>query len=218
MLQIKFDIQSTDRFSHLGGGAWLPEDAEWPKDSQTGEGLLPLFTLAQDFFPTPTISNGMCVTAFIPCRSNSGSVTTPISRSFAANDQRQYQTNTLASVVLLHKIGSQERRSPANSLYLPHCSMSTEPFSDALMQEENADEINGAEISKLFGRPAWLQDEVFPESKYEFCLQLLEADVARISPAHAGLFRDGTGYLFLDRNCKKYAEAREIGKFFVQFT
>jgi hypothetical protein len=218
VLNIKFQSPDSSSKSQFGGGAWLPAEIDWPMNQEDGKELLPVLTLFPDFFPTATIPIGMCLTIFLACKSAGEISSGQLARRLAANDQAQYALNTSGSLVLLHTVAEKERFAGDTNLRIPTQKLSTQPFDNQLIQEENEDEINGAERSKLFGRPAWLQDEVFPEPRYEFCLQIVEADILSLGPTHSGIFRDGIAYLFLDRNCRKANTTSVAGRFFVQFT
>jgi len=86
------------------------------------------------------------------------------------------------------------------------------------MKEELEDLDCGVGISKILGRPAWLQDPLYESPRYYFLAQLTDSDIAKISPRHEGIFGGGIGYIFADNRAKKMNEGDLGGYFFVQFT
>lgn len=51
-----------------------------------------------------------------------------------------------------------------------------------------------------------------------FLAQLADADIAKVSPRHEGIFGGGIGYVFADNRAKKMKNADVGGYFFIQFT
>ncbi len=92
------------------------------------------------------------------------------------------------------------------------------PLTPDQMQEELEDLDSGAGISKVLGRPAWLQDPLYESPRYYFLAQLTETDITKISPGHEGLFGGGIGYIFADNRAKKMKEGDLGGYFLTQFT
>jgi len=207
--------------SQVGGGAWLTSLALWPVEKESGQHLLPLLTIRQELFVIPTLPEGMAITIFLPFSFGGKTFGSSAARRFAANDQSQFDellSAAAGATALLHQIGNAEVALPAGVPTLPKYRVVREPMNGETINEETRDEDNGAEISKLFGRPAWLQDPVRLRPKFSFCLQILESDLREAHPLYDGIFRDGIGYFFINLNCKKMKTGSEAGKFFVQFT
>jgi hypothetical protein len=204
--------------SQLGGGAWLKDIVEWPVAEDTEKPLTPLLTVRQSLFVVPTLPGGMVVTVFIPCERSEGQFKASTVRKFTANDTKQFELLRLAGArVLLHEEGDIELFKD-DCQALPRYSISASKFTEQEMAEENEDDYVGVLRSKLFGRPGWLQDELFLPPKLSFSLQLFESDLRKADHAYDGIFRDGAGYLFLSQNLKKLKPRSEAGVFVAQFT
>jgi hypothetical protein len=204
--------------SQMGGGAWLENAADWPISTLTGKPLTPLITLRQSLFIIPTIPENMAVTVFIPIEYDRNQIKSSTVRQYTANDPNQLSAlSESGACVLLHKLSSTELLLD-NCHLLPKLSISKRKFNDEEMQEENEDDIIGLQTSKLFGRPGWLQDELFPPDPFDFTLQIFERDLYTLKPEYEGIFRDGAGYLFLNEKLKKLNSKKKTGLFIAQFT
>ncbi|MBB5882141.1 hypothetical protein GGR74_003363 [Xanthomonas arboricola] len=62
-----------------------------------------------------------------------------------------------------------------------------------------------------------MHDPIHTSPRYYFLAQFVESQLRRVDPGYAGLFGDGTGYLFADQRARKLGGAA-AGHFFIQFT
>lgn len=205
-----------DKKSQVGGGAWLPESFDWPLSSD-GETMRPLLTINQDIFILPTIPEDMAVTVFSPVDLKSTN-TIKETRNCAINDEQQKNlADQKGMVVYLHHREKKERLKNNVSSY-PKAMLLRRDLTDAELKEDLTDDINGIYISKVLGRPAWLQDEIFFPPSFEFCVQITEQDLIKNNKGYDGIFRGGSCYLFLRRNLKKLESGSIAGTCFIQFT
>lgn len=223
MFRIKFNEVTESSKSHLGGGAYLPSVHDWPNCPISGKPLMPLMTIRPSFFPTEVFgSPDVGITVFISVSYKHGYFYGNSAWRFAASDQKQFEPFKTGipggSRVIVHHMGEEELFLPTDFPYIHKHEMFLEKFTDEEFEEELSDPELGASLSKFAGRPAWLQDALNEEPKYLFNIQILEADIVKCSPAHEGIFNDGTGYLFLSKNLKKLPAMSEAGIFVVQFT
>jgi hypothetical protein len=217
MFSLHFRHGAEDQ-SQVGGGAWLEDLTHWPMTPDAGRPLVPVLTLRQSIFVAPTIPEEMAVTVFAPIEHDNGQFKASGVRRFAANDTNELNRHAETDVsVLLHKLGDTELFAD-KCPFMPKYSMFREKFTENEMAEENEDDYVGVLRSKLFGRPGWLQDEVFPPAQFVFCLQLFEDDLRKADAAFDGLFRGGAAYLFLNQSLKRMPRGKQCGMFFAQFT
>lgn len=197
--------------SQIGGGAFVPEDFSWPLDV-LGNPMLPLLTIRQDLFLIPTLPNDLCVTVFI-CY---GPQTNTINafRECAKNDEAQ---SPVGIKVILHTDSMVEKFLP-NKEHYPKFYMKTRKFSDVEQKEDLEDEINGIYISKIFGRPSWVQDEIYLGPKYSFDIQITENDLVKLNGKYDGIFNDGSIYIYLLKSLRKLNPNAIAGEGFIQFT
>lgn len=200
--------------SRLGGG-FSGELDSWPL-SDKGMKMTPLLTIRQDIFPTLIIPAGFCVTVFLPYGGKSCSVTSL--RSCALNDQSQVKNfKGGAAKVILHRDLEQDAFLDYVS-HLPELCVKTREMGDDEKKEDLQDEINGAYISKVLGRPSWVQDEIFMPEKYFFAAQLTEFDLVKCEAEYEGVFSDGSGYVYLRHALHKLSHGDVVGEFFLQYT
>lgn len=215
VFHLKFS--NSDSESYIGGEPLVSDISQIPMVPHTNEKQVLLLTLSYDFFKIPILKEDEVLSIFISC----GNDFINITRALAVNDNNQ-STNLKGekyATVLIHKKSSPI--TDKNLRVLPKSFISTEPFTPTELKEETSLPGSGSEYSKLNGIPGWLQDNVFIEPKYQYWLQLNESDLVKISKEYENLFRDGIGYLFLNRNIKKMNitfEPLEAGIFFIQFT
>jgi hypothetical protein len=210
------DVSSNS--SQVGGGAWLESADDWPISALTGKPLTPLITIRQSLFIIPTIPENMAVTVFIPVEYDRNQIKSSTVRQYTANDPNQLAAlNETGACVFLHKLSSTELLLDNCHLF-PKLSVSKRKFNDEEMQKENEDDIIGSQTSKLFGRPGWLQDEIFLPEPFDFTLQIFESDLYALKSEYEGIFRDGAGYLFLNEKLKKLNSKSKAGHFIAQFT
>lgn len=206
--------ENDQSLGQLGGGAWLSDIALWPTDPDTGELMLPLMTLTSRFLGTPFLADGMAMTVFISVR---GDFKRSALRKFTVHRQDELEGLKKGySQVLVHPLASVELQPDLPLINRKFIDLSA--FDEADLQEELEDDTQGAGMSKVLGRPCWLQDPIYETPRYYFLAQLQERDIRAISPAHEGLFAEGTGYLFADNRSQKITQPTEGGYFFIQFT
>jgi hypothetical protein len=148
--------------------------------------------------------------------------------SFSRNLQRRYtvhQQSDLEAIikngfarVILHELVDEPLVPEEPPFLLERAFIDFEEMTREEHEEENEDEDSGIELSKPSGRPYWIQDPIYESRRYMFLMQLLDADVAGTGNAHIGLFGEGIGYLFLDKQARRGKEGDEAGFFFIQFT
>ena len=203
----------------LGGGAWLSDLSLWPSDPETGALMLPLMTLTPSFLDTSFITQDMVLSVFISVQRTSDGFKRSSLRKFTVNQQTELKAlNEGYSRVIVHKKASQELIPDPMADLIERKYIQLKVFDETDLAEELQDEDNGAAMSKVLGRPYWLQDPIYESPRYFFAAQVQELDIRGISPKHDGLFADGTGYLFIDNRAKKLTETAEAGYFFIQFT
>ncbi|EQL43204.1 hypothetical protein M770_32775 (plasmid) [Pseudomonas aeruginosa VRFPA03] len=83
--------------------------------------------------------------------------------------------------------------------------------------EEHADEDSGLSISKQLGRAAWMQDPIYVPDRYLLLLQLTDYEISRWATEQEGIFLDGNGYIYLDKQARRKNQGDEAGFFFVQY-
>jgi hypothetical protein len=206
--------------SFFGGLPFLADSGQWPLCPTTGQPQLHLFTLASDFFFTPTISAAHAVSVFVSFDFAQRGNNLSLSRELAINLPEQAGNAALGyAKVLLHEPGAIPCPAPSEVyLPLPVCAIERSPFLPQEIKEEVATPGRGLDVSKFGGIPGWLQDDISLGPKFGYLLQISEFDIRTVSPEHEGIFRDGMGYLLLNRNSRKLTPPCETGHFFIQFT
>ncbi|MBI6895325.1 hypothetical protein JET64_00735 [Pseudomonas putida] len=204
----------------IGGGARLKDASLWPRSPDTDEPMTPLLTLSDRFLPVTFIPPGMAITVFITACQQDGAFNRSTQRHYTVNQQSELdekRANRFARVIL-HELADQSIAPPAAALLLDRAYIQFEPFSDEEEEQELEDEDSGIDLSKPVGRPCWLQDPIYEPQRFLFLMQLLDSDVAAASRQHVGLFSDGIGYLYVDRQARRGKQGDEAGFFFIQFT
>lgn len=203
----------------LGGGAWLEDLALWPTDPKSGKPMLPLVMMTSRFLSVPFIPEGMAITVFISVERSQGHFKRSTLREFTVNQQSDLpKLNVGHSKVLLHTLADHEMEVSTVDMPITRQFIAQQPLNAEEMADELDDEMNGAEMSKVLGRPCWLQDPIDETPRYYFLAQLLDADISVVSPNHEGLFANGIGYIFADNRAKKLTSGADAGYFFIQFT
>lgn len=203
----------------IGGGAWLTDIDLWPKNPQTGQLMLPVITMTPMFLTVPFIPPGMAITVFISVERSNETYTRTSVRKLAVHQQNEMEKLQLGhSCVLLHALAPSELKPATLIDPIPRRYIAQQPLSPEQMKDELEDLDCGADISKVLGRPAWLQDPLYENPRYYFLAQLTDADIAKASPRHEGIFGGGIGYIFADNRAKKMKEGDISGYFLVQFT
>ncbi|UPK80209.1 hypothetical protein LW139_15490 [Proteus vulgaris] len=212
----KITIDSVDhKIGYIGGGAYLENIADWPMDNNKRP-MFPFISLEKNFFPTNAFPDHMMITVFLPL---------PKKNIFSINYFRDISLNLnidnidikkLSAKVLIHRKGTNELIIP-NEFALPKGFINLKSLSSDELKEEIEDEINGIEISKQFGRPAWLQDQININSRYHFITQINETDLKNFNKAYENIFNDGMGYIFLDYKIKNTNKTSNAGFFFIQY-
>ncbi|WP_253254201.1 hypothetical protein [Xanthomonas arboricola] len=203
----------------FGGGAWLHDAALWPLDPSTGRPMLPIVMLTALFLPTPYLPDDMVLTVFASIERSGGAYGRSSLRRLAVNQQSEFDKIAQGhSKVLLHRRATQEVYVGDSAPLLGRHFLGLQPLDDHDMAEELEDEDSGAGMSKQLGRPRWLQDPIYTSPRYYFLAQFVESELRRIDPGYAGIFGDGTGYLFADQRARKLGEGAAAGHFLIQFT
>ncbi|CAM2967333.1 MULTISPECIES: hypothetical protein [Pseudomonas] len=203
----------------IGGGAWLTDLALWPKDPKTGQLMLPVMMMTPAFLGVSFIPAGMALTVFVCVERNDETYTRSSVRQLTVHQQSEMDKLKLGlSCVLLHTLATCELTPTTLVDPIPRTYIAQQPLTPEQMEEELEDLECGAGISKVLGRPAWLQDPLYESPRYYFLAQLIDADIAKISPSHEGIFGGGIGYIFADNRAKKMKEGDTGGYFLVQFT
>ncbi|MDV7696438.1 hypothetical protein N6B72_05840 [Chryseobacterium soli] len=216
--QIIFSEQNQN-LGQIGGGAWLTDPALWPKDPKTGKLMMPLMTMTSSFLSIPFIPSGMALTVFISVEKESNIYKHSSTRQFTVHQQSEMDKLSLGySKVLLHTLAEIELTPATLEDPIPKTYIAQQPLTSEQMEEELNDPDSGIGISKVLGRPCWLQDPLYESPRYYFITQLLDSDITKISPRHEGLFGGGIGYIFADNRAKKLQKGNEAGYFLVQFS
>ncbi len=216
----------------VGGPAQWPTDLPWPTSSD-GTPMRPLLTLHQALFLIPTIPSGHVVTVFAPhhpgrhmddvrrCALMQETRLPALSRGLFSEPPSDTDDGLSGDGlrVILHRAA--EQSCPTDTW--PAVQLVRRAASGTEAREENADDLHGLDASKLFGRPRWLQDEIYEHPSQHFILQLRERDLAQTNTAYDGLWLDGTLYLVLKHGlCHPNGDLRWpaglCGRAFVQFT
>lgn len=197
--------------SQIGGGGFIPHSLEWPTSSD-GKKMVPILTIRPDIFLIPTMPEGMCITVFAPYEKGRESVGKL--GLCARNDMSQKPSGMK---VLLHKDTIPERFTD-NREHYPALLLKRREYTEQEDMEEFEDDINGVYLSKVYGRPSWLQDEIFYPEKYSFTIQITEADIAKKDKRFEGIFSDGALYIYLLMSLKRMKDGEICGEAFIQFT
>ena len=200
-----------EKISQVGGGGFLNHDSLWPEE-EDGIKMIPILTLRCDIFAIPTIPEGMCITIFVPYKNNCESIGKY--RICAKNDMLQ---SPVGMKVILHEDSLKENFLDEGGHY-PAYPLIRREFSPQEQSEDLEDANSGIYISKIYGRPSWLQDEIFFPVRYAFTVQLTEADLVAVDKDFEGVFNDGSMYVYLMRSLKKMKHGNICGEAFIQFT
>jgi hypothetical protein len=181
--------------------------------------MLPLMTMTSTFLNVPFIPPEMALTVFICIERDDTIYMRSSVRELAVHQQDEMGKLKLGhSCVLLHKLATSELTPPHLADPIRRAYIVQEPLTPDQLESELEDLDCGAGISKALGRPAWLQDPLYEEPRYYFLAQLIDADIAKLSPRHEGIVGGGIGYIFSDNRAKKMKEGDVCGYFLVQFT
>jgi len=222
---IEFSKEPERTNSYVGGGVFIDDANLIPKGNPSGDFMTHFMTLDYDFFPTEVLAPDHQVSIFLPANyvESESKLKNRISKfkrssltTFTIQDQEQYTENN-GAYVLLHKKGEKEIN-PDRKNTLPKYYIKTRLASAQEVSEESEDDFIGLMKTKLYGRPGFLQDEVFESQKMIFCLQVFESDLVAIDDFYEGIFGEGAGYLFLNLSIKRQKTNLPAGLFFAQFT
>lgn len=215
-------ITHSDRdesFGQFGGGAWLEDTTLWPRDPDTGALMLPVLMLTDRVLSIPFLAKGMVATVFVSVERSADGFKLSSIRKLTVNQESDVDNLRKGySKVIMHKRSKEELFPEPVGNYLKSAYVALNEFTDEDDAEELEDDTNGAGMSKLLGRPHWLQDMIPEPPSYYFLAQISEYTIRKVSPQHEGIFGDGMGYLFIDHRAKKLDEGAEAGYFFIQFT
>ncbi|WP_313301879.1 hypothetical protein [Diaphorobacter sp.] len=199
----------------LGGGAYLAELNQWPRNGYNVT-MTPFLTIRASLFPTSYLPQKSCITVFLPYSIDR--YTIKDIRSCTLNDQSQVKEfHGGAGKVVFHEENSAEIK-PAEIETFPSFPLISREMTPLEASEDLEDEISGLYGSKLLGRPSWIQDEIFMPEKYFFALQIIEADIVKLDKRYEGIFNDGALYLYLRQSLKKSNHGDVVGEVFIQFT
>lgn len=216
----KILTSDTDKsFGQIGGGAWLNTTELWPTDPETGDLMLPVLTLTEHALNIQYLPEGMALTVFISVQRSGDSFKRSSLRNITINQKSEFDVLKKGyTKVLLHEKSNEEIFPESAGELINKKYIDLQEFDEDDDAEEAEDDINGASISKVLGRPHWLQDLIPETPRYYFLAQITDYDIRKISPQHEGLFGDGMGYIFADNRAKKLDEGADGGYFFIQFT
>jgi len=222
---IEFSKELENANSYVGGGVFIDDTDIIPKENPSGDFMTHFMTLDHDFFPTEVLPPDHQVSVFLPAnyvesksklKNRTSKFKRSLLESFTIHDQEQYTENN-GAYVLLHKKGTKEVIPDAKNT-LPKYYAKTRLASAQEISEESEDDFIGLMKTKLYGRPGYLQDEVFESRKMMFCLQVFESALVRADKFYEGIFGEGAGYLFLNLSIKRQKTSLPAGLFFAQFT
>jgi hypothetical protein len=220
---IEFIESGSDTTSHVGGGSWLPSNFPWPMCE--GKKMIPLMTIFQDIFITPTIPNNMAITVFTPIDLNTAQIMHQANYCRIQNESECNNHNdNMGMRVILHEIGGKELVDENITTY-PKVFFKARNFTN---EEENTYFKNGRTredylknsgiyASKVLGSPYWIQGFVSIKEKCAFALQMIESDLSNYNASYIRIFNGGVCYLFLDNNLWKMSHGQTTGKCFIQF-
>lgn len=216
----KILTSNTDKFfGQIGGGAWLNTIEQWPTDPDTGDLMLPVMMLTENALNIQYLPEGMALTVFVSIQRSKDSFKRSSLRNITINQKSEFDVLKKGySKVLLHKRSSEEIFPETAKDLINKKYIDLQEFDDSDDAEEAEDDINGASISKVLGRPHWLQDLIPETPRYYFLAQITDYDIRTISPQHEGIFGNGMGYIFADNRAKKLDDGADGGYFFIQFT
>ncbi len=205
-------------FGQVGGSVRMDDPSLWPLAPDTQKPMTPLCTITENFLPAPVFPAGMAATVFITARKRDGYFNQSVIGRYTVHDEAGLSNlhNGFARVIL-HRLTEQELPAPTETFLLERRYIDFEPMTDEEFEEEHADEYAGLGISKQLGRASWMQDPIYLSSRYVLLLQLTDYDISRWAPEHEGIFLDGVGFVFLDKQARKKKQGDEAGLFFVQY-
>lgn len=62
-----------------------------------------------------------------------------------------------------------------------------------------------------------MQDPIYFSCRYLLLLQLTDYDLGQWDPQDSGIFNDGVGFVYLDKQARRKKQGDEAGFFFVQY-
>ncbi|MCT8165081.1 MULTISPECIES: hypothetical protein [Pseudomonas] len=205
-------------FGQVGGSVRMDDPTLWPLAPDTQEPMTPLCTITENFLPAPVFPAGMAATVFITARKRDGYFNQSVIRRYTVHDEAELpNTHNGFARVLLHRLTDRELPAPTGTFLLERRYIDFEPMTDEEFEEEHADEYAGLGISKQLGRASWMQDPIYLSSRYVLLLQLTDYDISRWAPTQEGIFLDGVGFVYLDKQARRKKQGDEAGLFFVQY-
>ncbi|PMY80294.1 hypothetical protein C1X72_15510 [Pseudomonas sp. FW306-2-2C-D06B] len=205
----------------FGGSVRMNDPALWPVIPDTQIPLTPLCTLTEALLPVRFLPPGMAMTVFIAPNRKANGFNLSTMRRYTVHQQSELQAARESgySRVLLHGLTDQELSPPESAFILDRTFIRKEEFTEEEEDADLEDDDFGLEISKLSGRPAFLQDPIYePSFRYTWLLQLNSFELEGIGPRYEGIFENGLGHLILDKQARKAQQGAEAGYFFIQFT
>ncbi len=183
----------TDGCGHVGGGACLPPEMNWPQTAD-GERLVHLFSVPAHWFWLDETSDRW-VSVFIPYTARE-----------VSHYRRLRAKDSHSDAVVLAYIRASAEREESGGRALERGRMER-----SVVQEADDDE-NLA--SKIDGIDAWLQSRIAIDG-FKRRLSIYGGDLDQAVPSTPGILSDGMGYLFLP---EKVTESGSCGggRFFLQ--
>ena len=218
----KIEFSKDDHgIGQFGGSVRMNDPALWPVTPDTNVPLTPLCTLTEALLPVRFLPPGMAMTVFIAPNRKANGFNLSTMRRYTVHQQSELQAarDSGYARVILHTLTDHELPQPESAFILDRAFIRKEEFTEAEEDAELEDVDFGLEISKVTGRPAFLQDPIYePSSRYMWLLQLNASELEDIGPRYEGIFEDGIGHLILDKQARKAPQGAEAGYFFIQFT
>ncbi|EPL3136716.1 hypothetical protein NOX69_003462 [Pseudomonas aeruginosa] len=220
MHSLKIVFTEEDKgFGQVGGSVCMDDPGMWPLAPDTQEPMTPLCTVTENFLPAKVFASGMAATVFITARKQrAGGFKHSVVNRYSLHEQAELPgiQNGYARFIL-HRLCEEELPAPPGTLLLERRYIGFEPMTEEEFAEEHADEDSGLSISKQLGRAAWMQDPIYVPGRYLLLLQLTDYEISRWATEQEGIFLDGIGYIYLDKQARRKNQGDEAGFFFVQY-
>ncbi|MHB2082736.1 hypothetical protein [Pseudomonas asiatica] len=205
-------------FGQVGGSVRMDDPALWPLAPDTQQPMTPLCTVTENFLPAKIFPPGMAATVFITAQKQGGGFNQSVVSRYSIHDQAELPgiDNGYARFIL-HRLCQEELPAPPETFLLERRYIDFEPMTEEDFAKEHADEHSGLGISKQLGRAAWMQDPIYVSSRHLLLLQLTDYEISRWAPQQQGIFLDGIGYIYVDKQARRKKQGDEAGFFFVQY-
>ncbi|MNV47457.1 hypothetical protein D3C71_1393270 [compost metagenome] len=184
----------TPHDAYVGGGAFLPDDVQWPGLAD-GLPLVHLAAFPADWFYPEGVALDFWISVFIPVDME----------RFSHLDQLRLHDGSSAAAVIAYRRSSRQ-----------HCNTPMDLLEAGRLErvdchdEDDEDNLD----SKVDGVDAWLQAPLaWPGGRRR--LAIYGADIDAAMPSRRGMLFDGMGYLFLSDR-PEFDSFDEIGAFCFQ--